>query len=143
MRVIVIFFSLLIATSLVNAGVREEVSSPVSVITKESLENLPASRNIGDILNPLLSGVEQRLVQEDAAQAQVNFQNNLILVNGRRVSKQQEIELGNFLSQDTSAIPRAMIDRIEVIKGGDASSIYGSDAVRGVVNFITRSDLFA
>ncbi|HET7268376.1 MAG TPA: TonB-dependent receptor [Oleiagrimonas sp.] len=50
----------------------------------------------------------------------------LILVDGRRV-----------LSSDISSIPAAMIDRIEVLKNG-ASAVYGSDAIGGVVNFITR-----
>lgn len=50
----------------------------------------------------------------------------LILVDGRRV-----------LSSDISSIPVAMIERIEVLKNG-ASAVYGSDAIGGVVNFITR-----
>ena len=50
----------------------------------------------------------------------------LILVDGRRV-----------ISSDVGSIPAAMIDRIEVLKNG-ASAVYGSDAIGGVVNFITR-----
>jgi hypothetical protein len=50
----------------------------------------------------------------------------LILVDGRRV-----------LSQDVDSIPAAMIARIQVLKNG-ASAVYGSDAIGGVVNFITR-----
>ena len=57
----------------------------------------------------------------------------LVLVNGRRwVSG-----LGG--SVDLNTIPAAIIERIEVLKDG-ASSIYGSDAIAGVVNLITRQD---
>lgn len=53
---------------------------------------------------------------------------SLILVDGQRV-----------LSSDTNSIPAAMIERIDVLKDG-ASAIYGSDAIGGVVNFITRKN---
>src|SRR5690606_10105372 len=39
--------------------------------------------------------------------------------------------------QDISIVPTAMIERIEVLKDG-ASSVYGSDAIGGVINIITR-----
>jgi outer membrane receptor protein involved in Fe transport len=52
----------------------------------------------------------------------------LILINGHR-----------FLSGDPNAIPANMVERIEVLTDG-ASSVYGSDAIAGVVNFILRSD---
>ncbi|MEO5623102.1 MAG: TonB-dependent receptor [Dokdonella sp.] len=52
----------------------------------------------------------------------------LVLINGHR-----------FLSGDPNAIPANMVERIEVLTDG-ASSVYGSDAIAGVVNFILRSD---
>jgi outer membrane receptor protein involved in Fe transport len=52
----------------------------------------------------------------------------LILVDGHRV-----------VNNDVNSIPAAMIDRIDVLTTG-ASSVYGSDAVGGVVNFILRKD---
>ncbi|MBA8885484.1 TonB-dependent receptor plug domain-containing protein [Dokdonella fugitiva] len=52
----------------------------------------------------------------------------LVLINGHR-----------YLSGDPNAIPANMIERIEVLTDG-ASSVYGSDAIAGVVNFILRSD---
>ncbi|MCO7200642.1 TonB-dependent receptor [Pseudoalteromonas sp. OANN1] len=59
----------------------------------------------------------------------------LVLVNGKRhVAGQQ----GSAVV-DLSTIPTSMIKRVEVITGG-ASAIYGSDAVSGVVNIITRDD---
>ncbi len=59
----------------------------------------------------------------------------LVLVNGRRhvsgVAGQQAV--------DVNSIPTALIERVETLTGG-ASSIYGADAVSGVVNFILRED---
>ena len=58
----------------------------------------------------------------------------LILLNGRRV-----VPMGNgaAASPDLSHIPTAMVERIEILKDG-ASAIYGSDAMAGVVNIITK-----
>src|SRR5690606_32218670 len=58
-------------------------------------------------------------------------QRTLVLVNGKRLG----ISPDGF--QDVSTIPTAMVERIDVLKDG-ASSIYGSDAMAGVINIITR-----
>ena len=44
-----------------------------------------------------------------------------------------------FFCVDLNAIPIAVIDRVEILKDG-ASAIYGTDAIAGVINFITRKD---
>lgn len=59
----------------------------------------------------------------------------LVLVNSRRVAPTSGI--GDFV--DVSLIPASAIERVEVLTDG-ASSIYGADAVAGVVNFILRDD---
>ena len=59
----------------------------------------------------------------------------LVLLNGRRVAAHGL----SGQSVDVNQIPFAAIDRIEVLKDG-ASAIYGTDAVGGVINFITRKD---
>jgi iron complex outermembrane recepter protein len=63
----------------------------------------------------------------------------LVLVNGRRVaiSAFAESITTNFV--DINSIPVSAIERIEVLKDG-ASALYGSDAVAGVINIITRKD---
>ena len=43
------------------------------------------------------------------------------------------------MAVDLNSIPAAAIERVEIITGG-ASSVYGADAVAGVVNFITRKN---
>ena len=62
----------------------------------------------------------------------------LVLVNGRRMSPSGS--RGSVGAADLNTLPNIMIDHIEVLKDG-ASSIYGSDAVAGVVNIITKSKL--
>ncbi len=60
----------------------------------------------------------------------------LVLLNGRR---HVAGGTGANASVDLNAIPMAVIQRVEVLKDG-ASAIYGSDAIGGVVNLITRKD---
>lgn len=62
----------------------------------------------------------------------------LILLNGRRLAPGGT--RGSVLSADLNVLPTAIIDRIEVLKAG-ASSVYGSDAIAGVVNIITDKAL--
>lgn len=61
----------------------------------------------------------------------------LVMLNGRRAGP-SGVE-GSVSSFDLNAIPMAAVERVEVLKDG-ASSIYGSDAVAGVVNIITKKD---
>lgn len=61
----------------------------------------------------------------------------LILLNGRRAGPSGV--QGGVSSFDLNAIPMTAIERVEILKDG-ASSIYGSDAVAGVVNIITKKD---
>lgn len=59
----------------------------------------------------------------------------LVLVNGKR----HVAGSPGSASVDLSTIPSSMIERVEIMTGG-ASAIYGSDAVSGVINVITRKD---
>ena len=59
---------------------------------------------------------------------------NLVLLNGRRMTP------ANFRGRvDTSNIPTALIERIDIITGG-ASAVYGSDATAGAVNVVLKND---
>lgn len=64
-------------------------------------------------------------------------QRTLVLLNGRRAGPSGV--QGSVSSFDLNNIPLAAIERVEILKDG-ASSIYGSDAVAGVVNIVTRKD---
>ncbi|MBQ5947102.1 TonB-dependent receptor [Massilia sp. ST3] len=61
----------------------------------------------------------------------------LVLVDGHRVASYPLSDDAQRSFVDVSNIPFDLIDRVEVLKGG-ASSIYGSDAVAGVVNIILK-----
>jgi len=60
---------------------------------------------------------------------------NIVLLDGRRAMGQA----GGGTVVDTNTIPAALIERVEIITGG-AASTYGADAVSGVVNFILRDN---
>jgi iron complex outermembrane receptor protein len=62
----------------------------------------------------------------------------LVLLNGRRLNPAGT--RGTVAAVDLNTLPASVIKRVEILKDG-ASSVYGSDAVTGVVNIITRDDL--
>ena len=59
----------------------------------------------------------------------------LVLLNGRRIANNAI----DGSAPDLNMIPFAALDRVEVLRDG-ASSLYGTDAIGGVINFITRKD---
>jgi iron complex outermembrane receptor protein len=61
----------------------------------------------------------------------------LVLLNGRRLAN--FASPGDNAGVDLNSIPAGAIQRVEVLKDG-ASAVYGTDAIGGVVNFITRQD---
>lgn len=111
-------------------------SAPITVIGKEELGQTSGARTIDDLTRNLPSLADSQVRASDYNQAQVNLRGSLTLLDGKRLTKAQQKELGDFLSADAQSIPLAMIERVEVLKDG-AGSLYGSDAVAGVVNIIT------
>lgn len=63
-------------------------------------------------------------------------QRTLVLLNGRRMVNSGS---GADSAVDLNSIPVAMIARVEILKDG-ASAVYGSDAIAGVINIITKKD---
>ena len=61
-------------------------------------------------------------------------QRNLILMDGKRLTPYNEDGI-----VDTSQIPTALVDRIDIVTGG-ASAVYGSDAISGALNFVMKKD---
>lgn len=59
---------------------------------------------------------------------------NLVMLDGKRLTP-----FGIGGAVDTQTIPTALIERIDIITGG-ASAVYGSDAISGAINFITKRD---
>jgi iron complex outermembrane receptor protein len=65
----------------------------------------------------------------------------LILLNGRRMtpSAYADPNDGNSTLYDLNSIPLGAIERVEILRDG-ASAVYGSDAIGGVINFITKTN---
>jgi len=137
----------IVVTGSLIAGSREDAPAPVEVIQAEEL---------GAQGNPSLLELTKRLpasagVLGDASQfdirsqfnegvASVNLrglgpQRTLVLLNGRRLVATGS---GNLPLVDVNLIPAGALARIEILKDG-AAATYGSDAIAGVVNFITRT----
>lgn len=119
----------------------KEAPASISVITREELESKRIS-NIADALR----GVEG--VDVDAAPGKtgglnismrgMSSQYTLILVDGVRMNPAGGVTPNGFGETSTSFMPPpAAIERIEVIRG-PMSTLYGSEALGGIVNIITR-----
>ena len=67
----------------------------------------------------------------------IGVSSTLVLLNGRRLAN--FASPGDSAGVDLNSIPAGAIQRVEVLKDG-ASAIYGTDAIGGVINFITRQD---
>ncbi len=105
----------------------------VVVLTRGELELIPA-RTVGEVLHWTL-GAEvgaRSPAQADLALRGAGFEQALVLVNGVRMSDPQT---GHF--DLNLAVPLDRVERIEILRG-PASALYGSDAVGGVVNIVTR-----
>ncbi|MEL6663788.1 MAG: TonB-dependent receptor [Pseudomonadota bacterium] len=124
---------------------------PVDVLTAGDLK-LEGSPSITDLVRNLgvSSGIDGETNQFASngleGTSNINLRGlgaarTLVLINGKRqVYSPFAIGEQAQLFVDTNQIPAAAIGRIEVLKDG-AAALYGSDAIAGVVNFITRTDL--
>ena len=121
-----------------------ETAQPVVVVTREDIERTGLT-NIGDILQRIPaagSALNRAFNNGGAGTTEVDLRNLgsnrvLVLVNGHRWVN--GTSFANTSAVDLNTIPVSIIERIEVLKDG-ASAIYGSDAITGVVNIITRKD---
>jgi outer membrane receptor protein involved in Fe transport len=101
----------------------------------ETLNELPALRSTFAQSNPGLGIGIAGLNLLDLRG--LGTQRTLVLVNGRRHVAADV--LNNAVSPDVNTIPNDLIERVDVVTGGN-SAVYGSDAIAGVVNFIFRRD---
>lgn len=70
----------------------------------------------------------------------LGLNSTLVLMNGRRQAESPNLTNDGVAFVDTaSMMPTIAIERMEILKDG-AAALYGSDAISGVVNFITRND---
>jgi len=117
-------------------------ASPVTVIGSEEVR-LQGTTRTEDLLNSLpqsFAAQGSNISNGSTGTATVNLRGlgssrTLVLVNGRRLMP------GDPRSPvpDINFVPALVIERVDVLTGG-ASSVYGADAVAGVVNFIMNTD---
>ncbi len=124
-----------------------ETPVPVTVIGRADILAMGAL-NVADILNSnpvAIAGSDQSNTAFTNSSVGVQTtqlrglgqSRTLVLVNGRRFVS--GVSPSSGYAVDLNAIPTSMIERVEILKSA-SSAIYGSDAVAGVVNIITRSD---
>jgi Outer membrane receptor for ferrienterochelin and colicins len=136
-----------VVTGSLIRGTPEDASLPVDVIGSDELARQGSPTGLDLLKNlPTSNGVLGDANQFDSRSqgsegvASVNLrglgpQRTLVLLNGKRV-----VQAGTGIPVvDINLIPQSAIGRIEILKDG-AAATYGSDAVAGVVNFITRSE---
>ena len=121
-----------------------ETAQPIIVLDRAAIEHQGFS-SVADILqnlsesgSPAISRADALASGENVGGYYVDLRNlganrTLVLLNGKRLGATTDG------LQDLSQVPMAAIERVEVLKDG-ASAIYGSDAIAGVVNVITRKN---
>ncbi len=128
-----------------------EAALPVTVIQKEQIEaqGISSAEQLLQYMNIAGNGSDNLAANSGIAPADLRGNNGvsganlrgqgadatLVLLNGRRVATHGL----RGTAVDLNSIPFAAIDRVEVLRDG-ASAVYGTDAIGGVINFITRTD---
>jgi outer membrane receptor protein involved in Fe transport len=118
--------------------------APVTVISRDQISASGKVR-IGDFLQALPeqgNAINTQFNNGGDGATRVSLrglgeERTLVLINGRRVVPGGT---GADASVDLNSIPAQAIERIEILKDG-ASAVYGSDAIGGVINLITRKNL--
>jgi outer membrane receptor for ferrienterochelin and colicins len=118
-----------------------DAPASISLISREELQKRPYMTLI-DAVNDL-EGIDVGETSDKTGQKTISIRGmgadyTLILIDGRRQNNHGDIYPNSFGGNQFNHIPPLdMIERIEVIRG-PASTLYGSDALGGVVNIITR-----
>ena len=124
-----------------------QAPTPLTVITREEIDNSSPTNNLADFVNqlPSVAGSTRpsnsrlNLSSGTAGINTLNLRNlgevrTLVLLDGRRSVASTITGL-----VDVNTIPQMLVDRVEIVTGGGSAS-YGSDAIAGVVNFILDHD---
>jgi iron complex outermembrane receptor protein len=119
---------------------RAEIRSTGAGTVKELIDLLAASGDplASNSLSDISGGLSFASGASSASLRNLGKQSTLILLNSRRVAPYALADYSEVFT-NLDALPLAAVERIEVLRSG-ASAIYGSDAVAGVINIITRSD---
>lgn len=138
----------IVTGSNIKRAIDTETTSPVQVVTAAEIKTIGAS-TVKDVLDTITgntgalsdlgggnsfasgaSGVSLRNLGKNST---------LTLLNGRRVANYGLADGGQETFVNIDALPSEVIERIEILLDG-ASAVYGSDAIAGVINIITKKD---
>lgn len=124
---------------------------PVEVIGYEEIVN-SSRQNLGELLQylvPTFHSTHQTISDgtdhiDPISMRGLGPDQVLLLVNGKRFHTSSLVNLNGTIgrgavSTDINALPVSAIERIEILKNG-ASTLYGSDAVAGVINVVLRKE---
>ena len=126
------------------AGFEQKITdapASISVVTREELQRRPYITLIDAVRD--LEGVDVGETSDKTGQKTISMRGmgsdyTLILIDGKRQNNHGDIYPNSFGGNQFNHIPPLdMIERIEVIRG-PASTLYGADALGGVINIITR-----
>jgi outer membrane receptor for ferrienterochelin and colicins len=129
------------------AGFEQKITNApasISVITREDLVRRPYMTLLDAVRD--IEGVDVGETRDKTGQGTVSIRGmgadyTLVLVNGKRQNNHGDIYPNNFGGNQFNHIPPLdAIERIEIIRG-PASTLYGADAMGGVINVITRKNL--
>lgn len=129
-------FDPLVVTATRNAQALSTAPASISVVSSEELNDQP-SADLTDALRDL-PGISLTAGSQGRRGIQIRGMDasyTLILIDGKRINSSEAVFRHN--DYDIGMLPVASIDRIEVVRGG-MSALYGSEALGGVINIITK-----
>jgi iron complex outermembrane recepter protein len=121
-----------IGSNVISVG-SADIAATGAITVQQALANVPALTGLGNVgQGQTNNSYYQPTIHSLGASAS---NSTLILIDGHRPTTGGT----NHSTADPNIIPLNMLDHVEVLADG-ASSVYGSDAVAGVINFITRKN---
>jgi outer membrane receptor for ferrienterochelin and colicins len=121
-----------------QAELRDSLNTRVDVVTRESMRDSGAD-TVGDVLREMPGVVTRRGSEGTGAAGEqiqgIDSRQVLVLMDGQPLVGARGIKRG-AIDLDRQSVSR--LDRVEVVKGA-SSTLYGSDAIGGVINLITRT----
>lgn len=117
----------------------ELIQGTGSISVEDTLNRIPAitSELSASSNNLPFGGTASNIGVSTTSLRNLGAARTLVLVNGRRYVS--GVSANSGYGVDLNSIPTSIIERVDVLTGGQ-SAIYGSDAVAGVINIITKKD---
>lgn len=142
--------TVVVTGSFIRRQSQADLASPIDSVSSVDLQNIGA-QNIADLTQTLTINTGAQNNPDAFTQGGTTGTSNinlrglgvastLVLLNGKRQTLSAAPTNDGINFVDTSSlVPLIAVERVEILKDG-ASSLYGSDAIAGVANFITRED---